>query len=63
MIWQILEERKKVNNMTIKKVAELVGIMIAMAATFMVFCLFELERMINEDMRTARYELVKEKCT
>lgn len=49
--------------MTIKKAAELVGIMIAMTATFMVFCLLELERMINEDMRTARYELVKEKCT
>lgn len=45
--------------MTIKKAAELVGVVIALTATFMFFCLFELERMINEDMRTARYEIVK----
>ena len=45
--------------MTIKKAAELVGVVIALTATFMLFGLFELERMINEDMRTARYEIVK----
>ena len=59
MIWVILKTRGKENTMTIKKAAELVGVVIALTATFMVFCLFELERMINEDMRTARYEIVK----
>ena len=45
--------------MTIKKAAELVGVVIALTAKFMVFCLFVLERMINEVMRTASYEIVK----
>ena len=45
--------------MRIKRAVELIAIAITMAAAFVVFCLLELERMINEDMRTARYELIR----
>ena len=45
--------------MRIKKAAELAAILITMTAAFIVLCLLELERMINEDMRTAKYELVR----